>query len=254
MKTDKKSLIFTILSVIGLGTTTVLAVRSGMKTRKILDENPNASGAREIVSLTWKSYIATVIAMVATGTCIISARTLDAKQIAALSGVVATGATTFSKYRSKVREIVGPEEEKQIFDAVRADDKFTCYPELIDVSEYENDTLFLDTLSGRYFYSSMPRVMHAIYHLERTLGTECSVSANDWYDYLAIDREVSLDDSVWHYEYLSTGYDMPWIDVVITDQTRFDGTPYKMISFDEPPLNTEALKEFDEDLYNMIYG
>lgn len=254
MKQTTKSLIFTVLSILGLGTTTVLAVRSGMKTKKILDENPNAKKPSEIIGITWKAYIATVISMIATGTCIVTSHSLDVKQIAALSGVVATGATTFSKYRSKVSEVVGPEEEKKIFNAVCSDSNLTVYPAVIDLGEYPNDTLFLDTLSGRYFYSSLPRVFHAIYHLNRNLSSNLVVYADEWYDFLAIDKEVTLSDSAWYYEVLTSWGMYPWVDVVISDEVRADGTPYKMISFDESPLSPEELKEADEYLYNDLIG
>lgn len=160
--TNKKSLILTVLSILGLGTTTALAVRSGMKTRQILDEHPEAEDVKSKIGLTWKAYISTLVAMVATGTCIITSHSLDAKQIAALSGIVATGATTFSKYRSKISEVVGKEEEQKIFEAICSNENAYITPNVILEKDYPNDTLFHDDLSGRYFYSSLPRVFHAI--------------------------------------------------------------------------------------------
>ena len=254
MTNNKKSLILTVLSIIGLGTTTVLAVRSGMKTKETLSEHPEAEDIKSKVSLVWKSYIATIIAMVATGTCIITSHTLDAKQIAALSGIVATGATTLSKYRSKVSEVIGQEEEKKIFDAVQSDMKMTVYPQVLDIGEYPNDELFLDTLSGRYFYSSLPRVFHALYHINRQISTNLVATADEWYDFLAIERDTALSDSAWYYEVLTTWGLMPWADAVITDEVREDGTPYKMISFSEDPISPEELKQADEFMYHEIFG
>lgn len=253
MRKPSKSLILTILSILGLGTTTVLAVRSGMKTRQILDEHPEAEDIKSKIGLTWKAYIATIVSMVATGTCIISAHTLDSKQIAALSGVVATGATTFSKYRSKVREVVGPETEQQIFTSVQSDMKQTIFPEMIDPCKCPNDTLFLDEISGRYFMSSFPRVMHAVYHLNRVLSTQLCASADEWYDFLAIDNDPALRGCGWWYEFLSENWEFPWIDVVISDEVRADGVPYKRISFDQGPMSPEEIKDFDPDLYRMLF-
>ena len=253
MKKLNKSLILTVLSVLGLGTTTVLAVRSGMKTRDILNENPNAKDAKTIISLTWKSYIATLVSMVATGTCIISAHTLDAKQVAALSGIVATGATTFSKYRSKVTEVIGPEEEKKIFDAVQAETKSWRFPDIIDDADYPNDTLFLDDLSGRYFYSSVPKVFQAIHHINYELSTELIAEVNNWYKYLGISEDSALSAHFWHYDLLNYDYGIPWINIEIVNMNKPDGTPYKMISIAESPVSKDELKHHDPDMYKELF-
>lgn len=248
-----KQTVLTVASIVGLGATTVLAVRSGMKTRQTLDAHPEATETKQKVKLVWKHYIATVVSLVATGGAIILSNRLTAKQITALSALSAAGASTFSNYRSKVSQILGPEEEKKIFDAVKAESGMTVFPEVIDLSEYADDILFYDELSKRYFYASLPRVFGAIYHLNRKLSTEGVVYVDDWFDFLAIDRDPALSESTWHYEYLSEWFEMGWINPVIIDEKMDDGTPYKRISFAEPPISPEELKEADPDLYEVIY-
>lgn len=255
MKKPIKSIVLTCLSVVGLFGTTALAVRSGMKTKESLNNNPDATTPKEIISIVWKHYIATIVSLVATGTCIVLSHTLDAKQIAALGGVAAAGATTFSKYRSKVREVIGPEDEKKIFNAVRANTNETIHPSLADFSDMPLDTIFLDGISGVYFQSNIARVEHAIYHLNRNLVCRGFVSANEWFDFIGIDRDPGFDDSQWYVDFFFNIDLYPWIDVVITDKVRkSDGIPYKMIEFDFKPLSPEELKIEDELLYDDLFG
>ena len=253
ISTNKKSLILTILSILGLGTTTVLAVRSGMRSQKLLEDRPDANTFKDKAKITWKAYIATIISMVATGTCIVASHSLSSKQIAALSGIAATGATTFSKYRSKVREVVGEETEQQIYDAVVANPTLTVYPEVLDIEDLPNDTLFLDEITGQYFYSNVPSVLRAIYTLNRMLASEGIVTVEDWCKFVGIPFDESREDTAWYVELLMDWGYYPWVDAVIWEPKSTDGTPYKMISFGECPLSKEELKETEPDFYEMYY-
>lgn len=251
---SKKSLILTIASVVGLVGTTVLAVRSGMKSQKLLEDHPDAKSFKDKAKITWKAYVATIISMVATGTCIVASHSLSAKQITALSGIAASGAATFSKYRSKVREVVGPDMEKQIYDTVVADPRLTVYPEVLDLEGIPNDTLFLDELTGRYFYSSVPAVLHALYALNRKLAADGAATIEEWCDFVGIPYDPSREDAAWYIELMLEWGCYPWLDAVIWDQEKPDGTKYKMITFTDAPLTPTELKDTEPDFYSMWFG
>lgn len=236
MKKPSKKLIFTILSLLGVGTTTVLAVKSGMDAQKKISEaEKKPETFKETMSLTWRCYIATLISMIGTGVCIVTSHVLSENELKKLAGVVAAGATTLTAYRNKVADVIGADEEKKIFDTVRTKTDFQMYPQLPNSGDVPDDVLFYDGSSETYFYSNHERVQQAIYHLNRNFALRGEQSLEDWWEYLGIDAaNPCLADYVWDaQEFWENGL-VPWLDLEVCRKER-EGKEYYELWFDWGP-------------------
>jgi len=182
--------LLTILGVAGLLSTAVMAVRATPKAIRILDEEryrredegiekgEESSGhysiipitKLEIVKLTWKCYIPTVIMGVVTIGGIVGANTIHLRRNAALAGLYSLSDAAFRQYKSKVIETIGKGKEREVVEEIYKD-KLIVNP----VSEREvvftgrGETLCYDELSGRYFRSDRAQIERVLNDLSREL-------------------------------------------------------------------------------------
>lgn len=234
-------LIFTSLSVVGIIGTAVLGVRGGMEAEKILAERKDIPEDFKgktvyIVKNTWKCYVWTIMAALGSAACVIASHKLSAKQIAALSSVAAAGATTFNQYRDKVREVIGEDKERELYEEVRQKSDWTVYPQLPHGDLDDTSYLFYDGYSKRYFYSNPERIQQAIYHLNRNFQLKQEVSVNEWYEMIGIDGIEGGDDDTWVVNDFWEGGLTPWIDIYQQISVRDDtGEKCTQIFFDWDP-------------------
>ncbi len=195
------------LGAIGVVATAVAAAKAAPKAEiRIMadsernhDGDPDAYTMKEAVVSAWKFYIPTAIIGTATITCIVASNLLTRKQQAALVGAYAMASNQLKEYRSKAKELYGEDADKKISDAIVAEKAkdITLYsPGLLTntsldfagLNDPEKQRTFYDHISGRYFESTISRVLQAEYHLNRNFVLGGGVCVNDFYDFLGIDR------------------------------------------------------------------
>ena len=114
----------TILTVTGIGgmvTTVVLAVKATPRALEILEERKKEEQkdkltAGETIQATWKCYVPAAITGVLSTTCLILANSENVKRNTALAAAYKLSETALHEYKTKVRETLGEEKEKEIME------------------------------------------------------------------------------------------------------------------------------------------
>jgi hypothetical protein len=204
LATKNSPTLLTILGVTGLVGTAVMGIRATPKAIRILDqeryrredeaiEDSDEKDGHyvippitklDVVKLTWKCYIPTVIMGAITVGGIIGANSIHLRRNAALAGLYSLSDVAFKQYKAKVIETIGKPKEREIRDELHKD-RLISNP----VSDREviftgkGEVLCFDELSGRYFRSSMDQIKRVLVDLSRDLINDSPgfISVNDVY-------------------------------------------------------------------------
>ena len=197
--------ILTCLGAIGVVATAVLAVKATPKamemvkadSRKNHDGDPYAATKVEVVKSCWKCHIPAVITGTATITCIFGVNILNRRQQASLTSAYALVSHSYSDYKRKVKEHYGEEAHKKVMESIASEkvdkDHVITSPGIMGSScldfedADEEERLFYDSFSGRYFTSTIGKVLQAEYHLNRNFALNGGgIALNHFYDLLGI--------------------------------------------------------------------
>lgn len=199
-------IILTGVGVSGVVTTAILAVRATPKALYLIDhENMDLDydgepplTNLEKAKLTWKLYLPAIISGGLTIACIISANNIHLRRNAALVGLYTLTETSLREYQDKVVELVGKNKELKIREGV-AEDKLKKNPvegkQVIITGNGE--TLFFDSLSGRYFKSDMEAIRKTVNDFNELLLGEMYQTLNEWYDLLGLEEVEMGKDTGW---------------------------------------------------------
>lgn len=224
--------ILSAVGVIGVVGTAIAAVRATPKAVKILDERRVQKGedltVKEKFKATWKCYLPAVGIGVGTAACILGANALNRKAQASIASAYALVSSSYNKYKGKVIEKYGKDTHDEIISSIKAE-KANAMPitagsfvhnSCLDFDTNEEETLFYDDFSQRYFTSTISKVLQAEYHLNRNYVLGGGVYVNDFYDFLGISHVDEGDAEVgW------SCYDgeIQWIDFNHVKSTTDDG-------------------------------
>lgn len=215
-----------ILGVVGVVTTAVLAVKATPKALEHIEdakevksrENGEDLTRLETVAACWRCYIPATATGIATVGCILGANVLNRRQQASLASAYALVSRQYSDYKRTVKEMAGEEVHKKIMKslAVEKVDKnhtikaqgFSGFYTLDFEDLDENERLFYDSFSDRYFTSTVSKVLQAEYHLNRNFALGGGgIPLNHFYDLLGIDDIPEGDSIGWF-----VNDEMYWID------------------------------------------
>lgn len=230
--------ILTGLSVAGLVTTVVLAVRATPKALQILEEehahrwnNPDFCDLtkKEIVQLTWRCYVPSAIMGSITIACIIGTNSINLKRNAALASLYSLAETTLKEYQAKVVETIGEKKAKAIKDEVYKD-KIKNHP-VVDKEVFLTkigDTLCYDVISGRYFKSDIESIRKIQNDLNRRLISDMYISLNEIYYALGLPSTKMGEEVGWVIE-------DGMLDFNFSSQLTDNGTPCLVIDYTVGP-------------------
>ena len=150
------------------------------------------------------------------GDCIFGANTLNKKQQASLASAYALVNRSYSDYKHKLKELYGEDAHKKIMESIAAEK--SSMPPITATGGFSNSSLefedaneeqrlFYDSFSKRYFQATISQVLQAEYHINRNMVLGAFVTLNDFYDFLGISHVEGGDVVGW---LLSDG--MYWID------------------------------------------
>lgn len=200
--------ILTVVSVAGVAVTSVLASKSTIRAKEILDTKPNNLTTEEKVKLTWKCYIPAMVSGAVTIGSIIGINGISAKQIAALTGAYILMDKTYKENKDKIEEIIGEDTMKAVKKAIMTDKVKES-----DISESSDDTLlFYEEHYGQFFEKSMLEVQDAEYQLNRKLAIDGEATLNDFFEFLGLDKFKAADALGWSVEYICDCNHPAWID------------------------------------------
>lgn len=201
--------ILTCFSVAGVVGTTVLAVKATPKAVELIkndsrrnhDGDPYAYTKLEALQSCWRCYIPAAFVGLSTITCIIGINVLNKRNQASLASVYALLSESYQQYRKAAKTVYGEDADSKIKAQMAKDTYisdgggYSVYSPDLD-SESEK-ILCYDLFSQRYFTSTIAAVLNAQYRVNRNLQLRGSVSINEFYEFLGIDKIENGDDIGW---------------------------------------------------------
>ena len=224
---DKTPTILSCLAVVGVVGTVITAVRTTPKAIKRIEmlENPTK---KDIFKATWTEYIPTAAMGVGTIICILGSNLLNKRNQAMLTSAYAVINSQFKRYSREVKNLFGEETHEKIMHDIIVEDAadvqimlptITKNTSMLFDKDDENELLFYDIMSKRYFKSTIGNVMAAIHHLNRNFCMGADPEVNMYYDFLGL-SEVEYGNNVgWS---LNDG--LYWIDFEIFKSKMDDDT------------------------------
>lgn len=229
------STILTCVGAIGVVATSVTAIKATPKAIKLLEEAKEEKGEEltniEVVKAVAPVYIPAVVIGISTVACIFGANTLNKRQQAALTSAYALLSSSYKEYRDKVVYLLGEEKHEEVIEEI-AKDKY----KETDISVSEENQLFYDAFSRRYFESTLFKVQKAEYYLNRDLTMRDYAYLNEFYDYLGLEAHDSGDTLGWSTGACIETYWQPWIDFSHKKVTMDDGLECIIVTMFQEPL------------------
>lgn len=241
--------ILTGVGIVGMISTTVLAVRATPKALIILEDKKrekkleaigtDKTGVEltrlEVVKSAWKCYIPATVTGVCSVACLVGASSINARRHAALLAAYTLSETALSDYKDKVVETFGEKKAQEVRDAI-AKEKVDSNP--VDSNEIvltdKGESLCYDAISGRYFKSDIEWIRRCVNNLNERLLFDTYVSLNEFYDEIGLD-EISIGDKLgWTVNPDSS--DKGLISLNFTSQIASDGTPCLVVGFLNSPV------------------
>ena len=227
--------ILTGIGIVGMVTTTVLAVKATPKAIMLIDEKMEADPFHEptkaeIVKTAWKCYIPAAVTGVTSIACLIGASSVNARRNAALATAYSLSQTALSEYKDKVVETIGEKKEQTIRENIMKDklEKDPVSRKEVIITE-RGTTLCYDSVFGRYFQSDMDSLKRAMNEVNRQMiAGDMYISLNEFYGEIGL-SPIDIGDS------LGWNIDDGQIELDFTSQIAEDGRPCLVISYNVAP-------------------
>ena len=189
--------ILTGIGVTGMISSTVLAVKATPKALILIEYKKNELNVDELTTVetikaAWKPYIPSIGIGIASAACIIGASAVNAKRNAALATAYTISERTLIRYRDKVIDTLGEKKEKEIREKVAQDEvneKPASNSQIIITSK--GNTLFRDSISGRYFRSDIETIKKTVNELNRQMIHQNYIALNEFYYEIGLDSVKS---------------------------------------------------------------
>ena len=228
------STILTCVGGVGVIATTVMAVKATPKAMQLIKAAEEKKGEKltrmETIQATAMTYAPSVLLGIATIASIFGANALNKRSQAALMSAYALVDQTFRDYKTHVEEEYGEEANAHIREKIAKDRYVEQKTELGGETK-----LFYDFYSGRYFNSTMEKVLAAEFALNRQIILEECAYLNDFYQELGIPLIDIGDEVGWSRGYMCDAYGQEWVDFNHQDVTQEDGLECCIITFMQDP-------------------
>lgn len=234
--------ILTTFAVAGLISTSILAVKATPKAMRLLAEDQDDRNQRyatgecpkeelyptkwDNIRITWKCYIPAGIVGVGSIFCIIYSNRVSMRRTAAIASLYGLTEAALKEYQAKVIETIGAGKELAVRDAISGDRIKTNPSHTSEVIlTGKGEVLCYDTLSGRYFKSSVEQIKRTINELNATLMQENFLPLNDlYYNFGLSDIDLGKD--------LGFDIDKGLIEINFSTQLTEEGEPCLVLNFD----------------------
>ena len=205
------STILTCIGGVGVVATSVMAVKATPKAIQLIKAAEEEKGEKltrmETIQATAMTYAPTALLGIATIGSIFGANALNKRSQAALMSAYALIDQTFRDYKTHVEEEYGEEANTHIREKI-AKDRYVEHK-----TELGGETkLFYDFYSGRYFNSTMEKVLAAEFALNRQIILGECAYLNDFYQELELPFIDVGDEVGWSRGYMCDTYRQEWVD------------------------------------------
>ena len=216
--------ILAIASTAGVIATAIISAKATPKALSVLSEAESNKGEElttlEKVKIVAPIYIPTALVGASTVLCIVGANLLDKRKQASLTSAYALVNSSYKQYKDKLKELYGEEVHNDVVNAIAIEktkdvkirsERLLSSCDLGD-DETSETRLFYDEFSGRYFESTMNKVIQAEYHFNRNFVLGGYVVINDFYELLGLSKIQSGDELGWSAWKMAESGMESWID------------------------------------------
>ena len=137
----------------------------------------------------------------------------------------------YKEYKQKVTQLYGEDADKTVKESV-AKDKY----EKDDIKLGDESRLFYDDFSGRYFESTLEKVLLAEYELNKEFGRYGYAYLNRFYELLGITQERNCKALGWSQEMIFDMYSTYFIEFDHPKVVMDDGLECYILSFCYDPV------------------
>lgn len=228
------STILTCVGGVGVVATAVMAVKATPKAMQLIKAAEEEKGEKltrmETIKIAGPTYAPSALIGIATIGSIFGANMLNKRFQAALMSAYALIDQSFKDYKTYVEEEYGEGANANIREKI-AKDRYVERE-----TNLGGDTkLFYDFYSGRYFNSTMEKVLAAEFAINRQLILGEYAYLNDFYQELGIPFTDVGDEVGWSRCHMCDTYRQEWIDFHHQDVTQEDGLECCIITFVQDP-------------------
>lgn len=228
---DNSPLILTYLSVAGVVTTTVLAVKATpnavdklSKVKWDAESNNKQVQSKEVIEAVWKDYMPAAVSGAFTIACIIGAQAINMRKNAAVVSLYSLTETALREYQAKVKEIHGENKERKVREEINKDSIATAPMALSEVHITGlGEQLCYDSFTGRYFKSDIETIRRAQNDINAQVLSNNYASHNDFYKLLGLARTQFGEEAGWNLDQL--------LEIEFTSHLADDGRPCLCIEY-----------------------
>ena len=228
------STILTCVGGVGVIATTVMAVKATPKAMQLIKAAEEEKGEKltrmETIQATAMTYAPSVLLGIATIASIFGANALNKRSQAALMSAYALVDQTFRDYKTHVEDEYGEEANAHIREKIAKDRYVERKTELGGETK-----LFYDFYSGRYFNSTMEKVLAAEFALNRQIILGECAYLNDFYQELELPFIDVGDEVGWSRGHMCDTYRQEWVDFNHQNVVQDDGLECCIITFMQDP-------------------
>lgn len=204
---DNSPMLLSAVAVTGTMTVAYLTGKATFRAAEIIADEQEKRALQELgkpletkdkAKLVWKEYIPPALVVVGTVSCIVAANSISASRMAALAAAYKVSEKQYTEYKDKVLEKLGLKEEKALRDEINRD-YIRANPPSDDIQMLatEDEVLFLEKWTGRYFRSKLHLIQAAENRLNKRMITENYATLTDFYDELGLAKTQESDEIGW---------------------------------------------------------
>ena len=236
---QKGAFAWSLAAIGGLATTIYFMYKDTPKAIKALEEfEKEAVYTPTIVEkaiIAAPKYWRTILSASGTVFCILFSNYISRKHNASLH----MAALASSQMLEKLRKSLTPEQLDEAESRMAQQDYDDQKP--MNPNPSEDEELYYETWSDKWFYSNEKSVLAAMYHFNRNFTLAGERSILEYFDFLGLDLDDKERKKWERYGFNATefmeGGLMPWIDFnVINKKTLDNGVEYKELSFQWDPI------------------
>lgn len=198
--------------------------------------------AKDIVALSWTSYIPTAIATTMTLGCLAYSKKLDAKKIASLTTLMGSSVALVNQYRNKIKEYASPEILAQIDREVAQERKGDTYK--ISENGGKGETVICkddeirvyDPITKRMFKTSKLALISAKMLINQQFAYGSEVPFSMFFNLQGEEIPEEYESYGWCWEDFNDGY--IWIDISHEKKHDEEGEYYEL-SYDVDPREVD---------------
>lgn len=236
---DNSPAILTGVGVVGTVATAYFTGRATFKAAEIIGREQNALDLaaidaqeestelvlREKINLVWPQYLVPVGIGVLTIGAVIFAHKMSASRLAAMSIAAGVSERALQQYKDKVLEQLGERQAEKIRDEI-AQDNVTNAPTHEIVFAGTGRVICLDTLTGRYFESTMEDIKKAENRINFEIINYMNASLSFFYEEIGLQPTDYTDSVGWNDR----------VEVDISTAQTPQGQPCLVIGFKRNPV------------------